>query len=187
MRRSASTPTLSGADEGLEVYVATRPLACKLPHVPAALQNGLLRDIGCERRIGTCSGDCCGWTLCRVVQRFLLFLPRSEAEAARSCAGAHYYTVIRHPRDGSLTSLDFGPVGGRDIAFTPARESLWQWGRKRLARGALPVPGTPGEVREMLVRHLMRYSAHRGCSNLDVMVPCSIFDCVVEYSASSVA
>jgi hypothetical protein len=59
--------------------------------------------------------------------------------------------VIRHPRDGTLTSLDFGPVGGRDIAFTPARESLWVWGRKRLAR-ARPVPkGTPGEVREMPV------------------------------------
>jgi hypothetical protein len=61
--------------------------------------------------------------------------------------------VIRHPRDGTLTSLDFGPVGGRDIAFTPARESLWAWGRKRLARRAVPVPkGTPGEVREMSVR-----------------------------------
>lgn len=59
--------------------------------------------------------------------------------------------VIRHPRDGTLTSLDFGPIGGRDIAFTPARESLWEWGRKRFAR-APPVPkGTPGEVREMPV------------------------------------
>ncbi len=49
MRRSVSTPTLSGAaaDEGLEVYVATRPLACKLPHVPERLQKGVLRDIGC--------------------------------------------------------------------------------------------------------------------------------------------
>ena len=63
--------------------------------------------------------------------------------------------VIRHPRDGTLTSLDFGPIGGRDIAFTPARESLWAWGRKRLARRAVPVPkGTPGEVREMAVRHV---------------------------------
>lgn len=60
--------------------------------------------------------------------------------------------VIRHPRDGTLTSLDFGPAGGRDIAFTPARESLWVWGRKQLAREP-PVPkGTPGEVREMPVR-----------------------------------
>lgn len=48
MRRSASTPTLSSADEGLEVYVATRALQCKLPHVPEALKNGLLRDIGCQ-------------------------------------------------------------------------------------------------------------------------------------------
>lgn len=59
--------------------------------------------------------------------------------------------VIRHPRNGSLTSLDFGPVGGRDIAFTPARKSQWRWGRKRFAR-AQPVPkGTPGEVRELPV------------------------------------
>lgn len=48
MRRSASSPTLSGVEEGLEVWVATRPLACKLPHVPEALQKGLLHDIGCE-------------------------------------------------------------------------------------------------------------------------------------------
>lgn len=51
MRRSASTPTFtssSSADEGLEVFVATRPLQCKLPHVPEGLNNGLLRDIGCQ-------------------------------------------------------------------------------------------------------------------------------------------
>lgn len=47
MRRSASSPTLSSAEE-LEVYVATRALQCKLPHVPEALKNGLLRDIGCQ-------------------------------------------------------------------------------------------------------------------------------------------
>ena len=83
--------------------------------------------------------------------------------------------VIRHPRDGTLTSLDFGPVGGRDIAFTPAHESLWAWGRKRLARRAVPVPkGTPGEVREMSVRRgsvrLNFYRAagrmHRPCCHL---------------------
>jgi hypothetical protein len=50
MRRNASTPTLSSADEAcaLEVYVATRALQCKLPHVPEALKDGLLRDIGCQ-------------------------------------------------------------------------------------------------------------------------------------------
>mmetsp|Transcript_13855 Transcript_13855/g.41844 ORF Transcript_13855/g.41844 Transcript_13855/m.41844 type:complete len:429 (-) Transcript_13855:3288-4574(-) len=46
MRRSASTPELTSS-QPLEVYVATRPLLTKLPHVPEHLQTGLLRDVGC--------------------------------------------------------------------------------------------------------------------------------------------
>lgn len=79
--------------------------------------------------------------------------PRIDSVAV-DCSGSDdsfKVQVIRRPRDGTLTSLDFGPVGGRDIAFTPARESLWQWGRKRLSKAQPSPKGTPGEVREMPV------------------------------------
>lgn len=46
LRRSASDPQLSCA-QPLEVFVATRPLMTKLPHVPEHLQAGLLADVGC--------------------------------------------------------------------------------------------------------------------------------------------
>ena len=149
MRRSASTPTFSSADEAcaLEVYVATRALQCKLPHVPEALKDGLLRDIGCQHYY-TVSVQCSQslWP-----QGAMACAAACDVEACPSLLLR--VQVIRHPRDGTLTSLDFGPAGGRDIAFTPPRESLWAWGRKRLARRAVPVPkGSPGEVREMAVR-----------------------------------
>lgn len=46
LRRSASDPQLS-CSQPLEVFVATRPLMTKLPHVPERLQAGLLADVGC--------------------------------------------------------------------------------------------------------------------------------------------
>lgn len=46
LRRSASDPKLS-CSQPLEVFVATRPLLTKLPHVPQHLQAGLLADVGC--------------------------------------------------------------------------------------------------------------------------------------------
>lgn len=46
LRRSASDPKLS-CSQPLEVFVATRPLMTKLPHVSEHLQAGLLADLGC--------------------------------------------------------------------------------------------------------------------------------------------
>lgn len=97
------------------------------------------------------------WAACGHVRSSRVHGPVLTLDCAFVSAGAHYYTVIRQPSDGTLRSLDFGPVGGRDIAFTPARQSLWEWGRKRLSGAPPPPKGTPGEVREMMVgaRHTM--------------------------------
>lgn len=64
---------------------------------------------------------------------------------------AHYFVVVKQTSDGSLTQYDFGPVGGRDIAFgncseLPTADILGSVWRRREARRF-----QQAEIREMKV------------------------------------
>jgi hypothetical protein len=72
----------------------------------------------------------------------------------------HYFVIFRH-RDGTLTQYDFGPVGGRDIAFEgsppiPAFALLgarWRQQRTQQAQRA--------EIREVKVGHILSTPGRR--------------------------
>jgi hypothetical protein len=120
MRRSASTPTLSSADEAcaLEVYVATRALQCKLPHVPEALKDGLLRDIGCQHYY-TVSAQCKPVNLAPSCSSLCSRMIRSMPEPAASYTGDP--TPAR--RDSDIFGLRAGRRTGHRI-HTSTRESV---------------------------------------------------------------